>query len=384
MYKRNLGVLNLLSTNKQTYMKKIAHRVLIIILAAILLSTLHIYWSKLFQNPDASSQKESNIIKSNPEDNKTNSNPLTGLKFYKDDERDIDKLYQKLDAEGKNSDAELAYKIATQPSAIWLVGPSEQDLLANKDIEVVARTSRQAQAVRAVPFYMLYAIPDRDACAQYSKNGFKTNDEYIYWIDRIIRSLQGQAIFGIEPDAVAHMVKDDCISNDKKNDRYILLQETITKLQSDKNVAAVYLDAGHSDWFSNPKELVQPLKRAGIEKADGITVNVSFFVSNKEIINWSQKLVTQLGSNKGVVIDTGQNGNGSPPNNTNSQESRWCNPRGRAIGENPTTNTSQNNIDAFLWIKTIGESDGACFGNPPAGVFMPEKALELARNKYIK
>jgi len=37
-------------------------------------------------------------------------------------------------------------------------------------------------------------------------------------------------------------------------------------------------------------------------------------------------------------------------------------------------------VDAFLWIKIPGESDGTCQGCPPAGTWWPAYALGLARN----
>ncbi|MCF3101690.1 glycoside hydrolase family 6 protein [Streptomyces roseoverticillatus] len=57
----------------------------------------------------------------------------------------------------------------------------------------------------------------------------------------------------------------------------------------------------------------------------------------------------------------------------------WCNPPGRALGAPPTTATGDPRVDAFLWVKRPGESDGACRGAPPAGRWWAEYALELAR-----
>ncbi|MDN5857965.1 MAG: glycoside hydrolase family 6 protein, partial [Pseudonocardia sp.] len=59
----------------------------------------------------------------------------------------------------------------------------------------------------------------------------------------------------------------------------------------------------------------------------------------------------------------------------------WCNPPGRALGAPPTFSTGEPLVDAFLWVKRVGESDGACRpGEPDAGQWMPQYALELARN----
>jgi endoglucanase len=72
------------------------------------------------------------------------------------------------------------------------------------------------------------------------------------------------------------------------------------------------------------------------------------------------------------VIDTSRNGKG--PKGT-----RWCNPPGRGLGAPPTTETGNPLVDAFLWIKTPGESDGECNGAPKAGQWWPRYALGLAR-----
>ncbi len=76
------------------------------------------------------------------------------------------------------------------------------------------------------------------------------------------------------------------------------------------------------------------------------------------------------------VIDTSRNGDG--PNNMEAyaaapydQDSgiigtlasgNWCNPPGAGLGLTPTANTSSVSplLDAYLWVKTPGQSDGEC------------------------
>ncbi|MCW2873942.1 glycoside hydrolase family 6 protein, partial [Actinacidiphila oryziradicis] len=36
-------------------------------------------------------------------------------------------------------------------------------------------------------------------------------------------------------------------------------------------------------------------------------------------------------------------------------------------------------VDAYLWVKRPGESDGSCRGAPPAGQWWSDYALRLAR-----
>src|SRR5207244_11557401 len=56
-----------------------------------------------------------------------------------------------------------------------------------------------------------------------------------------------------------------------------------------------------------------------------------------------------------IFIDTSRNGNGPADG-----ELYWCNPSGRALGVAPTTATGNGHIDAFLWVKRPGDSDGSC------------------------
>ena len=62
-----------------------------------------------------------------------------------------------------------------------------------------------------------------------------------------------------------------------------------------------------------------------------------------------------------------------------ASDGAWCNPPGRGLGTRPTTATGSVTVDAFLWIKLPGESDGPCNGGPAAGTFWPDGALALAR-----
>ena len=103
------------------------------------------------------------------------------------------------------------------------------------------------------------------------------------------------------------------------------------------------------------------------------------------------------------VIDTSRNGLGpwqypsTYPSDGVAQD--WCNPPGRGLGTRPTASTGVPLLDAYLWIKVPGESDGSCnrggasnvdpewaaltgnpaFVDPAAGQWFPEQALQLAR-----
>lgn len=61
-----------------------------------------------------------------------------------------------------------------------------------------------------------------------------------------------------------------------------------------------------------------------------------------------------------------------------------CNPPGRGLGVRPTTTTNQALVDAYLWVKTPGESDGECTASgrisPPAGQWYQAYAEALINN----
>lgn len=92
------------------------------------------------------------------------------------------------------------------------------------------------------------------------------------------------------------------------------------------------------------------------------------------------------------IIDTSRNGQGpwQYPADTYAQHEDWCNPPDRGTGALPTTTTDAPLVDAYLWVKVPGESDGKCYRgttgpldpargmeDPAAGQWFPEQAREL-------
>jgi endoglucanase len=109
---------------------------------------------------------------------------------------------------------------------------------------------------------------------------------------------------------------------------------------------------------------------------DGFCTNVSNFIPLDECIAWGEE-VSALTNGKHFVIDTSRNG-------TNEHNNDWCNPKDKRLGHVPTLETGHPLIDAFLWIKVPGESDGYCDGGPKAGIFWPEYAAMLLGSRTIK
>jgi endoglucanase len=254
-------------------------------------------------------------------------------------------------------------RIAGRPVAEWLNGP-------NPGPVVRARTTAAAQADR-VAVLVAYYIPNRD-CGQYSLGGAPTSAAYRTWIDEFATALGDRGAYVIvEPDAVAQVVAG--CTRVTASERYALLAYAVDHLKRQPNTH-VYLDAGNSSWIPDARRLVDALKASGATRADGVALNVANYQTNKASSTYGDELSKDL-AGKHYVIDTSRNGNG-PYSGTDA----WCNPPGRALGTPPTTRTDNPLLDAYLWIKRPGESDGTCRGGPAAGQWWPSYALELARN----
>ncbi|MER5545130.1 glycoside hydrolase family 6 protein [Streptomyces sp. NPDC001118] len=267
---------------------------------------------------------------------------------------------------GDTTRAEQIRKIAEQPVGEW-IGPENPEQEARGFTEAAAKSDRTALLV-------LYDIPHRD-CGQYSQGGAADGNAYRAWIDGVARGIEDRsAIVILEPDAVLHLV-DGCTPAQFHEERYDLLKGAIAKLKSLKNTK-VYLDAGNAGW-GHPDQIFQPLQQAGIDRADGFSVNVSNFYSTQDSLAYGRQLASKVGG-KHFVIDTSRNGNG--PYTSGDPGQRWCNPPGRALGETPTTKTADPLVDAYLWVKRPGESDGTCKGGPKAGDWWATYALALAKN----
>ncbi|MDJ1133278.1 glycoside hydrolase family 6 protein [Streptomyces iconiensis] len=295
--------------------------------------------------------------------------PKSVSPYWVDPEGNAAKQLKTYQSDGKDDKAELIKKIAEQPVADWPVRPDPRGQ--------VERVTKAAEKADRSALLVVYNVPHRD-CGQYSQGGAKNADEYRAWLDEIAKGIgDREATVVVEPDAIPHLLAEGCTPQKFHDERYQLLNEAVTKLKGLENTK-VYLDAGNPDWVRDPGGLVEPLRRAGIDKADGFALNVSNFQSTKSNVAYGKKLSPMIG-NKPFVVDTSRNGNG-PVEGAGADEEAWCNPSGRALGETPTTKTGDKQVDAYLWIKRIGESDGECKGGPKAGQWWPKYALDLARN----
>ena len=266
------------------------------------------------------------------------------------------------------ADAALIARIAEQPQALWL-GDWLRDVRAT-----TAARIRGARRSGAVPILVAYNIPNRD-CDQHSSGGADSATAYRAWIAQLARAIgDAPAAVVLEPDALAGM---SCLSRSGRAERLALLRDAVTRLSALPETA-VYIDAGNSDWVSAGR-IARRLKAAGIDRARGFALNVAGFEPTEHATAFGRAVSRRTGGAR-FVIDTSRNGVAIGAAGVGSSRGgEWCNPPGRALGELPSTDTGDPLLDAYLWVKRPGESDGMCNGGPPAGTWWPEYALGLVQ-----
>lgn len=303
-----------------------------------------------------------------PKPPKAEGNPFKNMKLWVDPES-LSMLTANSLRKKDPEKAKILDKIAQQPQALW-VGHWNKDVKRYMEY-IIGKT----KADGAAPIFILYNVPGRD-CGQHSSAGaIETADQYRRWIRKIAAGVgQEKVVFVLEPDALGLLDKNEngaqCLTPEKQAERLAIIWDAVKVLRQNPN-AAVYLDAGHAHW-APADVMAERLKKAGIEDANGFSLNTSNYVWDKENIEYGHK-VSKLVGGAPFILDSSRNGNGQDP------KLQWCNPPGRHIGKLPTTETGDPLIQAYLWLKRPGESDGECNGGPKAGAFWLDQAIELAK-----
>jgi endoglucanase len=336
-------------------------------------------------------------------------------------------------------DAMLLGSMLVRGHAVWFTGGTPHDVQKR-----VRKTMLLAAAQRSVPVLVAYDIPFRDG-AQYSAGGAVDTAAYEAWIDGFARGIgNGKAVVILEPDGLGIIPYNTTVSGETEwcrpalppgmtsvqanQARYDQLNYAVDRLEQ-RPQAAVYLDGSHAAWLG-ADEAAHRLLKAGVERAQGFFVNVSNYQTTSESIVFGTRVSACIAGATGAatthfVIDTSRNGRGPsdmsaygrPPYKQPStvvaalEAGNWCNPPGAGAGLRPTAKTSVPLLDAYLWVKVPGESDGSgdvaggargwdfslynpwniapasrthfdpLWGmvDPAAGAWFPEQALQLAQ-----
>jgi endoglucanase len=256
-------------------------------------------------------------------------------------------------------------KVASQPAAHWLSSFNPSTVQSE-----VSSYLSGANAAGQLPLLSVYEIPNRD-CGGASAGGAPDVNQYQTWVSNFSHGLGSQTVIVVlETDSIALQT---CLSANDLAARNQALTTAVQTIKAGNPNAKVYLDGGHSAW--NPaSDQANRLRAAGVQFADGFFTNVSNFNSTANEAAYGRSIISALNgfgiSGKHQIIDTSRNGGAAGD---------WCadDNTDRRIGQYPTTNTGDANIDGFLWVKPPGEADGCAF---TAGSFQPQLAFSLAEN----
>jgi len=281
-----------------------------------------------------------------------------------------------------------ATDVAKVGTFVWLDTaakvPTMETYLTN--IEALNKAGASPEIIAA---FVVYDLPDRD-CAAYSSNGeYSIADggaaKYKAYIDSIAAIIKKhpntKIALVIEPDSLPNLVTN--LSVQKCSNAKQVYTDSVTyaiKTLNFNNVAQ-YMDAGHAGWLGwsanlDPaaKLFAQVYKAAGSPASvKGLATNVAnynaFSIStcpsytqgdancdeNRYINAMGPALASAGWSGAHFIVDTSRNGV-----QPTSQQAwgDWCNVAGTGFGVRPTTSTGNSLVDAFVWVKPGGESDG--------------------------
>lgn len=260
--------------------------------------------------------------------------------------------------DGDADDAAAFGRLAAVPTGIWLT-PEEHP--AGDVGGYVTSVLANADEAGEVATLVVYGIPDRDCTGGFSGGGLAARD-YGPWVQEVATAAGAHdgVVVVLEPDALAAAARCD-----RRSRRLDLLADAVDRLR--RAGVTTYVDGGHSDWVP-PATMARLLREVGVEQVRGFATNVANYQAELDERAYAARLGRLLGGAH-YVIDTGRDGRGSTR--------QWCNPPGRALGSRPGYVDDGAGLDALLWVKPPGESDGECGGGPPAGEFWPRRARQL-------
>jgi len=318
-------------------------------------------------------------------------NPYTGYQIY------LTPYYadEVKAAAAKISDATQkakALKVATIPTFTWLDVASKVPTLGTylADASAKGKASGQKYLVQIV----VYDLPDRDCAALASNGEYSVGNggvaKYQSYIDAIAAQVKKypdvRVVAVVEPDSLANLVTN--LSVQKCSGAQNAYKQGVIYAMKQLNAVGVYmyLDAGHAGWLGWPANLTpaaqlfaQLYRDAGSPAfVRGLATNVANYNTitanspdpitqgnpNYDEIHYINNLAPALsagGFPAHFLVDQGRSG----VQNIRQQWGDWCNVKGAGFGARPTLNTGSSLIDAIVWVKPGGESDGTSSPTSP-------------------
>ncbi|QRV99642.1 glycoside hydrolase family 6 protein [Ceratobasidium sp. AG-Ba] len=246
-------------------------------------------------------------------------------------------------SEGNSVLAAKVAKVIDVSTGIWISSRSLVPSISThlQEAQTVQKQTGQKQIVPLV----VYDLPDRDCAAGASQGEFSSANggeakyqEYITAVASQIRSFSDVSVAVIlEPDSIGNLVSNQgiafCASGAPVQKRSLAYAISILGALP---TVSIYLDAAHATWLGWPDNLAPTAKVVGDIYAAAKQLNPNAI---------ARGLSTD---------DQGRSGN----QNVTRRSTDWCNFRYAGLGIRPTASTGNSLLDAILWVKPPGESDG--------------------------
>ena len=233
-------------------------------------------------------------------------------------------------------------QVADQPTFIWLNGDETQAGVVQRVEDILKDANGQTVG------FSLYAIPGRDGGGA-SAGGVQTIDDYNAYVGAI-----GYAIEKAGNPRVDVVVETDALGLNLPL-AYSAINAATDILKKNSNTK-VFLTA--SEWVE-ASDMAGRLKGAGVERADGVAVNVSGRMTFPKVEDYVKSVLSHLKPGLTYLIDTSRNGAEVP-------DGQWENTPGTKLGHFPQVFNEAQRY-AYLWIKPPFESDGNSNGAGNAG-----------------
>ncbi|OCH92110.1 cellobiohydrolaseII [Obba rivulosa] len=310
-------------------------------------------------------------------------NPFTGFEWY------LSPYYASevsaAAAQMTGSAAQQAASVANIPTFIWFDQVAKVPQLSTYLADASAQQTSTGQKL-IVPI-VVYDLPDRDCAAAASNGEFTIQDNgqanYENYIDQIAAAVAQypdvRVVAIIEPDSLANLVTNLSVAECSAAETTYKTCITYALQQLAAVGVYMYMDAGHAGWLGWPAnlspaaELFAQMYVAGGSSPfiRGLATNVANYnalvaatpdpitqgnpnYDEQLYINALAPMLQQQGFSAQFVVEQARSG----VQNIRQQWGDWCNVKGAGFGTQPTTNTGNSLIDAIVWVKPGGESDG--------------------------
>jgi len=320
-----------------------------------------------------------------------NGNPFSGVEFF------INPYYTaEVDAAiAQMSDSSLiakAEKMKTYSNAIWLDTIKNMNEWLEKNLK--GALAQQTGSKKVLTVFVVYDLPGRDCHALASNGELLANDgdlaryksDYIDVIEGHLKTYKSQpVVLIVEPDSLANLVTNlESTPACRDSEKYYLEGHAylIKKFGILPHVA-MYLDIGHAFWLGwddnrekAGKVYAKVISSGSPGKVRGFTDNVANYTpwedptlsrgpetewnpcpDEKRYLEAMHKDFKSAGiESVYFVCDTSRNGKKVD----RKHPGEWCNQTGVGVGARPQASpvSGMDYLDAFYWIKPLGESDG--------------------------